>query len=29
MSLTGTGVIAIWHDISPDGLQDFYEWHNR
>ena len=29
MSLTGTGVIAIWHDISADGLQDFYEWHNR
>jgi hypothetical protein len=29
MSLTGTGVIAIWHDISTDGLQDFYEWHNR
>ncbi len=29
MSLTGTGVIAIWHDISADGLEDFYEWHNR
>jgi len=29
MSLTGTGVIAIWHDISPEGLMAFYEWHNR
>ena len=29
MSLTGTGVIAIWHDISATGLRDFYEWHNR
>jgi hypothetical protein len=29
MSLTGTGVITIWHDISAAGLQDFYEWHNR
>jgi hypothetical protein len=29
MSLTGTGVIAIWHDIRADRLQDFYEWHNR
>jgi hypothetical protein len=29
MSLTGTGVITIWHDISEAGLQDFYEWHNR
>ena len=29
MSLTGTGVIAIWHDISAEGLEDFYEWHNR
>jgi hypothetical protein len=29
MSLQGTGVIAIWHDISPEGLEAFYEWHNR
>jgi hypothetical protein len=29
MSLAGTGVIAIWHDISAAGLEDFYEWHNR
>lgn len=29
MSLQGTGVIAIWHDISPEGVEAFYEWHNR
>lgn len=23
------GVIAIWHDISDEGTEDFYEWHNR
>ncbi len=29
MSLAGTGVVAIWHDLLPDAKQDFYEWHNR
>lgn len=29
MALQGSGVIAIWHDISPEGLADFYEWHDR
>src|SRR4029078_13343120 len=29
MSLAGTGVVAIWHDLLPDATEDFYEWHNR
>lgn len=29
MTLKGSGVIAIWHDISAEGLVDFYEWHDR
>lgn len=29
MSLAGTGVVAIWHDLLPDAKTDFYEWHNR
>jgi len=29
MSLAGTGVVAIWHDLLPDAKPDFYEWHNR
>jgi hypothetical protein len=29
MSLAGTGVVAIWHDLLPDAEHDFYEWHNR
>jgi len=29
MSLAGRGVVAIWHDIVPEGQPDFYEWHNR
>ena len=29
MSLAGTGVVAIWHDLEPDARSDFYEWHNR
>ena len=29
MSLAGTGVVAIWHDLVPDAKLDFYEWHNR
>ena len=29
MSLAGLGVVAIWHDIAPEGRDDFYEWHNR
>ncbi len=29
MSLAGTGVVAIWHDLLPAAKDDFYEWHNR
>ena len=29
MSLAGQGIVAIWHDIVPEGRQEFYEWHNR
>jgi len=27
--LAGEAFVAIWHDILPDGKEDFYEWHNR
>ena len=26
--LRGTGVLAIWNAITPDGEDDFYRWHN-
>lgn len=29
MARKGSGIIAIWHDISDEGLADFYEWHDR
>lgn len=29
MSFAGRGIVAIWHDILPEGRQEFYEWHNR
>jgi hypothetical protein len=29
VSLAGTGVVAIWHDLLPEAKDDFYEWHNR
>ena len=29
MSLAGTGVVAIWHDLLPEAKSDFNEWHNR
>lgn len=29
MSLSGLGVVAIWHDLLPEAKADFYEWHNR
>jgi hypothetical protein len=27
MSLAGTGAVAIWHDIAPEGRAEFYRWH--
>jgi len=29
MSLSGSGVIAIWNDISDEGRANFYDWHDR
>lgn len=23
------GAVAIWHDIAPEGLAEFYAWHGR
>jgi hypothetical protein len=27
MALAGTGAVAIWHDIAPEGRAEFYAWH--
>jgi hypothetical protein len=24
-----TGAVAIWHDIAPEGLAEFYAWHGQ
>ena len=29
MSLSGSGAVAIWHDIAPEGRDVFYAWHGR
>lgn len=29
MSLLGRAVVAIWNDITPEGRDNFIEWHNR
>lgn len=29
MSLAGTGAVAIWHDIAPEGREAFYAWHGE
>lgn len=29
MSLAGEGAVAIWHDIAPEGRDEFYAWHGR
>jgi hypothetical protein len=29
MALSGQGVVAIWNDVAPEGLAEFYEWHHR
>jgi hypothetical protein len=29
MSLAGAGVIAIWNDITPEGRDNFYRWHDQ
>ncbi len=27
--LLGAGAVAIWHDIAPEGRENFYAWHGR
>ena len=27
MALAGTGAVAIWHEIAPEGRKAFYAWH--
>lgn len=29
MSLAGEGAVAIWHDIAPEGREEFYAWHGQ
>jgi len=29
MALMGRGAVAIWNDVAPEGLAEFYEWHHR
>lgn len=29
MSLAGEGAVAIWHDIAPEGRDEFYAWHGQ
>ena len=29
MSLAGKGAVAIWHDIAPEGREEFYAWHGN
>ena len=29
MGLAGSGAVAIWHDIAPEGRAAFYAWHGR
>ena len=29
MSLIGQGAVAIWHDVTAQGRQEFYAWHGQ
>jgi len=29
MSLAGSGAVCIWHDLTPEATDEFYQWHNR
>lgn len=29
MALAGKGAVAIWHDIVPEGRNEFYAWHGN
>ena len=28
-ALFGTGAVIVWNDITPEGRQPFYEWHDK
>ena len=27
--LAGEAFVAIWHDIAPEGVDEFLDWHHR
>jgi hypothetical protein len=29
VSLAGLGAVCIWHDLLPEAIDEFYQWHNR
>jgi hypothetical protein len=29
MNLAGSGAVCIWHDLTPEATDEFYQWHNR
>jgi hypothetical protein len=29
MALAGEGAVAIWHDVAPEGREQFYAWHGE
>jgi hypothetical protein len=29
VALAGSGAVAIWHDIAPEGRDEFYAWHGQ
>jgi hypothetical protein len=29
VSLAGLGAVCIWHDLLPEAVDEFYQWHNR
>ncbi len=29
MALAGRGAVIVWNDITPEGRDDFFEWHAR
>lgn len=29
MALAGKGAVAIWHDVAPEGREQFYGWHGQ
>src|SRR4051794_20550815 len=29
MALAGSGAVIVWNDITPEGRDEFFEWHPR